>query len=564
MNKIRVFEAFSGYGSQAMSLKRLQSEYPDMLEFEFVGISEIEPSAIKAYNAVHGDIHCYGDISKIDWDEVPDFDLFTMSSPCQDFSVAGRQAGAEEGSGTRSSLLWECRKAIVAKRPKYILFENVSSVVSKKFIRGFHKWMAELESYGYTNYAKVLNSKDYGVPQNRERIFMLSIWGGGQSYHFPEPFKLEKRIKDIREPYGSVDESFYFKPEQLLRITSHCDRKVEEGCGFKAQFHTEDEISGCVTTRYGQRETDPAIKEGISIHPLNRKMEFQGFKSIQSDTAPCLTAHDGRGGEPCLWQRLSIYDNNAQAGRIYDENGISPALKCFTGGNSEPKILTSVRTEEAKELRKKGIEVFANRELIPREDGISNTITTVTKDNLLQEPCILGYTRDDNGKVCNRNSKDIANTVHTSTGNGGNTDQFIKEPAILQRPHGFNDGGLFQEVAPTITTSSYQENNLLRESIGRFFENLPDKTVLKDEDGKGYLLQDGELWRVRKLVPMECGRLMGCSDSDIQKMIDAGISKTALYSLFGNSIVVDVLYHIFRKLWIDIENESAQKSLFDI
>lgn len=179
MNKIRVFEAFSGYGSQAMSLKRLQSEYPDMLEFEFVGISEIEPSAIKAYNAVHGDIHCYGDISKIDWDEVPDFDLFTMSSPCQDFSVAGRQAGAEEGSGTRSSLLWECRKAIVAKRPKYILFENVSAVVSKKFIRGFHKWMAELESYGYTNYAKVLNSKDYGVPQNRERIFMLSIWGGG-------------------------------------------------------------------------------------------------------------------------------------------------------------------------------------------------------------------------------------------------------------------------------------------------------------------------------------------------------------------------------------------------
>ena len=228
-----------------------------------------------------------------------------------------------------------------------------------------------------------------------------------------------------------------------------------------------------------------------------------------------------------LQQRLSLYDSNAQAGRVYDVEGIAPTLKCYTGGNSEPKILTPVRTEESKELRRKGIEVFMHRELVPRKDGICNTITTVTKDNLLQEPCILSYTRDDKGKVCDRHNKDIANTVHTSTGNGGNTDQLVKEPIELS------------------------------------FANLPDKTVLQDEDGKGYLWQDGSLWRVRKLVPMECGRLMDCSDADIQKMIDAEISKTALYSLFGNSIVVSVLYYIFLKLWIDIDDDSAQKSLFD-
>lgn len=104
MKKIRVFEAFAGYGSQAMALKRLQKMFPDEVEFEFIGTSEIEPAAIKAYKAVHGDTPCYGDICKIDWSQVPDFDLFTWSSPCQDFSQAGKQAGAIEGSGTRSSL----------------------------------------------------------------------------------------------------------------------------------------------------------------------------------------------------------------------------------------------------------------------------------------------------------------------------------------------------------------------------------------------------------------------------------------------------------------------------
>lgn len=96
MQKIRVFESFAGYGSQAIAAKRLQQDFPDDVQFEFVGISEIEPSAIKAYHAIHGDVHNYGDITKIDWSQVPDFDLFTMSSPCQDFSQAGKQAGGQK------------------------------------------------------------------------------------------------------------------------------------------------------------------------------------------------------------------------------------------------------------------------------------------------------------------------------------------------------------------------------------------------------------------------------------------------------------------------------------
>lgn len=118
---IRVFEAFAGYGSQSMSLERLKQDY-SYFDYEVVGISEIDKYAVKAYNATHKPTTNYGDISLIDWDIVPDFDLFTYSFPCQDISIAGMQRGFKAGSGTRSSLLWECRKAIEAKRPKYRLF----------------------------------------------------------------------------------------------------------------------------------------------------------------------------------------------------------------------------------------------------------------------------------------------------------------------------------------------------------------------------------------------------------------------------------------------------------
>lgn len=169
MEYLRVFEAFSGYGSQSMALRRLG------IDFEVVGISEIDKYAIKAYMAVHGDTPNYGDIQKIDWSSVPDFDFLTYSFPCTDISTAGQQKGLAEGSGTRSSLLWECRKAIEAKRPKYLLMENVKNLVSKKFTPYLKEWIRFLEEQGYSNYTKVLNAKDFGVPQNRERVFMVSI-----------------------------------------------------------------------------------------------------------------------------------------------------------------------------------------------------------------------------------------------------------------------------------------------------------------------------------------------------------------------------------------------------
>lgn len=204
--KLKVFEAFAGYGSQSMALEKLG------IDFQVIGISEIDKYVIQAYMAVHGDTPNYGDISKINWSEVPDFDLFTYSFPCQDISNAGNQKGLEEGSGTRSSQLWECKKAIEAKRPKYLLMENVKALTNKKFKPYLNKWLDFLSSLGYSNYMQVLNAKNYGVPQNRDRVFVVSIMGD-EKYDFPKPFELEKRLKDVLE--SNVDESFYLKKKVI-------------------------------------------------------------------------------------------------------------------------------------------------------------------------------------------------------------------------------------------------------------------------------------------------------------------------------------------------------------
>ena len=215
-NPLRCFYAFAGYNSQKMALRRLAKKFSGF-HHVCVGWSEIDENAIKANNAVFPEDadKNFGDISKIDWANVPDFDLFTYSSPCQDISASGQQAGLEEGSGTRSSLLWECKRAIIAKKPRFLMLENVKALISAKFLPFLHQWQTWLNNQGYENFTQVLNAKDYGVPQNRERVFMISILRGGQDvkYYFPKKIKLEKRIKDILEP--QVDESFYLSDKAL-------------------------------------------------------------------------------------------------------------------------------------------------------------------------------------------------------------------------------------------------------------------------------------------------------------------------------------------------------------
>lgn len=215
MDKLRVCTTFSGYDSQCLALDRLKRNYQGLFDYELIAWSEIDKNAIKAHDALYPQWkdRNLGDISNVDWSAVPDFDLFTYSSPCQDFSNAGKQAGGEKGSGTRSSLLWECEKAIRIKRPKFCLLENVAALMSGKFLPLFNEWKLTLERLGYTNYSQILNAKDYGVPQNRERVFLLSIRNDVDiRYYFPQPKKLEKRLIDVLE--DSVDEKYYINMDR--------------------------------------------------------------------------------------------------------------------------------------------------------------------------------------------------------------------------------------------------------------------------------------------------------------------------------------------------------------
>ena len=198
-----MIELFAGIGSQTQALKNAG------IEHESVAISEIDKYALQSYELLHGKTLNLGDISTIDPNSAPDCDLITYSFPCQDLSVAGAQLGAEEGSGTRSSLLWECKKLIEAKKPRFLLMENVKNLVGSTHKPNFEKWLKYLESLGYSNYWKVLNSVDFGVPQSRERVFCVSILNPKKDFVFPAGNGRTVKLRDILDPKESVPANMY-------------------------------------------------------------------------------------------------------------------------------------------------------------------------------------------------------------------------------------------------------------------------------------------------------------------------------------------------------------------
>ena len=216
-NKIRLIELFAGVGSQAMALKRLGAD------FEHYKVVEFDKYAIKSYNAIHGTDFEPTDITKISGSdlEIVDTEIFTYlltySFPCQDLSVAGKQKGMVKGSGTRSGLLWEVERLLneVGNLPQVLLMENVPQVHGKKNMEDFQKWIAFLESKGYSNYWQDLNAKNYGVAQNRNRCFMVSILGS-YNFAFPNPIELQKVMKDYLE--DEVDEKYYINNEKAQKL----------------------------------------------------------------------------------------------------------------------------------------------------------------------------------------------------------------------------------------------------------------------------------------------------------------------------------------------------------
>ncbi len=252
---LRVVTVCSGYDSQCLGLERLKEIYPDF-DYDLLAWAEIDPTskqpmhkqpAIKAHNAIFPQWkdRNLGDMTKIDWTTVPDFDLLIYSTPCQSISAAGLQHGFAEGSGTRSSIIWNVRDAVSIKRPKYLILENVKGMVQKKFMPFFNLWLRELESFGYVNHYSVLNAKDYGVPQNRERLFLISIRDDGVDtpvFRFPAPIPLERHLVDVLE--DKVDERFYVS-DVMMRYLRRTDRqsRVEKKHRHKFNIRFDNDVA---------------------------------------------------------------------------------------------------------------------------------------------------------------------------------------------------------------------------------------------------------------------------------------------------------------------------------
>lgn len=229
---LRVIELFGGIGAPRKALENLDISH-DVIDYV-----EIDKYAVQSYNAMYDETYTPQDICNWDKDLQPD--LIFHGSPCQDFSLAGLGKGGEQDSGTRSSLLWETVRIVEKNKPKYVLWENVKAVINKKHKPLFDRYLEKLKSLGYTNYYEVLNAKDFGIPQNRQRVFVVSILNPKQDFIFPKPRELELKLKDMLQ--DNPESKYYLSEKAKAKLVRHKNKAIQE--------KDNPNISGCIHSGY--------------------------------------------------------------------------------------------------------------------------------------------------------------------------------------------------------------------------------------------------------------------------------------------------------------------------
>lgn len=408
---------------------------------------------------------------------------------CQDFSTAGKQKGIynADGSLTRSGLLKHVERLLTdsvlfGTQPKYLLMENVKGLVSKKFKPNFLKWLDKLEELGYNNYWQVLNAKDYGIPQNRERVFVVSIRKDvdTKGYKFPSPVPLEKRLKDMLEPW--VDVKYYLSDDKVAKFLQNGNTNPS-GKGINGNVCTGD-ICNTLTTNKG---------EGLKIKDVSNTIRCGGGSLDGKHTWDIVV-------EPlCAASRGRNPDNSS------DRTAGSP-------------------TEQRLEIN---------------YSGCTNTLTSVQKDNYIVEPFIADDTQGFDGVRYYDN--------YSPTLRSQRSGLKILEPKVIQ-------------IGNIVSTGNW--DNPQR---GRIYSYEGCPPALNCVGGGGLepkiLEENIKNYRIRKLTPRECFRLMGVKDEQFDRL--SGISDSQLYKLAGNSIVVNVLETIFRNLFIETNIEkTGQLDLF--
>ena len=289
---IRLIETFAGIGSQAKALQNLGAN------FAHHKVIEIDKYCIASYNAIHGTNFEPQDITKVHAAdlEITDRDrycyILTYSFPCQDISGSGLGRGLDKGSGTRSGLLWEIERILDEcgeNLPHVLLMENVPLLIGKKHIHNFQLWRRKLEKLGYSNFVQLLNAKDYGIPQNRNRCFMVSILGD-YSYKFPPKQKLKLKLKDMLE--DNVDEKYYLSDDMVKFFIANSEKQKELGNGFRFDpFERESStLRDNEPHKDGQRFCERVKRMGV-IDKYERVHQSQVVYSPEG-TSPTLMARD--------------------------------------------------------------------------------------------------------------------------------------------------------------------------------------------------------------------------------------------------------------------------------
>lgn len=457
--------------------------------WELVNFCEFDKYAIKSYCAIHNVDKSLnlGDITKVDETKLKSFNMICGGSPCQDFSVAGKQkgsvwtckdcgheynpltvhwsernkcpcCGSNNIDKTRSSLLVEYLRVIRANKPNFGMYENVKNIVGKQFKNTFKMFTDELDEYGYNVYWKVLNAKDYGIPQNRERVYLIFIKKelDNGKFTYPEPFDNGMRLKDILEE--NVDEKFYISEDKVQRFLTNLnneDALLYDACQVKREGKSREYNDFCPTLT-ARDYKDPRLVNNNVVKQIGTISKCEGN-----------------------WK-------NPQVGRIYSTDGCSPTLNTCGGGSHEPKIVQLGNVN-------------------PSGKGMNGNVF------------------DENG---------LAPTLTTNKGEGNKI-------AIRQA----TKKGYIECEIGGVADLSYQEPKTRRGRVQENGQICP--TITATETG---VCRIEPPIRIRKLTPKECFRLMGFSDENFEAA-EKMVSNSQLYKQVGNSIVVDVLYYILVELY---------------
>lgn len=535
-------------------------KYNSDKQWELVNFCEFDKYAAKSYCAIHNvdESLNLGDITKVDETKLDDFNMICGGSPCQDFSVAGKQKGSvwtckecgheynpltvhwserdkcpncksENIEKTRSSLLVEYLRVVRANKPNFGIYENVKNIVGKQFKdTTFKLFTDELEEYGYNVYWKVLNAKNYGIPQNRERVYLIFIKKDldNGKFKFPEPFDNGLRLKDLLE--DEVDEKFYISDEKTKKFIKNLNtngsdnvdmdsdspkfignvNREDFGTGYAGGVWDDSHISPTLTTMQGGGR-QPHVITGIDKSYNNPKL---------IETANCITSREDRGISNRKSEGTAVLkigninpSGNGMNGSVYSEDGLSPTLTTNKG------------------------------------EGNKVAIKQATKQGYIE--CEVGGVADlsyPDSKTRRGRVQDNGNTCPTITA----TETGICRIEPKER--------FFKQALETLN-----ENDCKPEDTINAFNKHVDKSgysptlTTRPEGFKTAILPVTNNIRIRKLTPKECFRLMGFSDENFDATQKAGVSNSQLYKQAGNSIVVDVLYYIYVELY------KAMPYLFD-